>query len=299
MTPPLPTFLLAGAPKSGSSAFWAALRQHPDVFAPAQKEPFYFDFNWERGLGWYRAWFEEWAGERAVGEATVWYMRRDGVPERIASVIPDVRLVFLLREPAARAYSNFTHDRRDGRYPFDLGFSKFVRDEALRDGRGIVRAGRYDDHLERFRRHFSDEQMLVVLTDDLRRDPPAVLQRTFEHLGVDPAFAPGAVPQQNVSWGLRRLGVLRGLDVLWRPVGRVTGARSPAQSLWARSRHVRQLFWDRASRPAPLRPEDRAYLEALYRPHVEALARLLGRPLTEWGLPDGPRDPSAPLWSGL
>ena len=93
---PLPTFILAGAPKAGSSAFWHYIRQHPDIYLPDEKEPFFFDFNFEKGLDWYESKFDGHNGEAAIGEATVWYMRWRSVPERIHSLLPDVKLIFLL-----------------------------------------------------------------------------------------------------------------------------------------------------------------------------------------------------------
>ena len=280
---PLPTFILAGAPKAGSSAFWHYIRQHPDIYLPAEKEPFFFDFNFDKGVDWYAAKFEGHDGEKAIGEATVWYMRWREVPERMHRVLPDVKLIFLLRHPTERAYSNFNHDYRDGRYPYDMSFSDFIRSPD-RDGRGIIMAGYYDVHLERFRRYFSDEQMLLLLTDDLRRDPKGTFRKTFAFLGVDPEFEPIHEERKNVSWWVGDLGLLRGLDRAWRPIKRLCGW-SPVQSAWKGSRHFRRLFWDRESRPPEMALQDRAYLDALYRPHIERLAIQIGRPLTEWGLP--------------
>ena len=288
---PLPNFILAGAPKSGSSAFWHYLRQHPDVYFPDEKEPFFFDFKFDKGVDWYASKFDGHHGETAVGEATVWYMRWKEVPARMHSVLPDVKLIFLLRHPTDRAYSNFNHDYRDGRYPYDLTFSEFVRSEG-QDDRGIVMGGFYDVHLDRFRRFYPDDQMLVLLTDDLRRDRDGVLRRTFEFLGVDPDFRPEDTEKRNVSWWVSGTGALRAFDRVWQPVQRATGW-SPTRKLWKESRHFRQLFFDRESRPPPMLPDDRAYLNALYRPHIERLARQIGRPLTEWGLPSDGEAPEA------
>ena len=288
----LPTFILAGAPKAGSSAFWHYLRQHPEVYLPAEKEPFFFDFNFDKGVEWYADKFAGHRGETAVGEATVWYMRWKEVPERMHSVLPDVKLIFLLRNPTDRAYSNFNHDYRDGRYPYDRTFSDLIRSED-RDDRGIVMAGFYDEHLDRFRRYYSDDQILVLLTDDLRTDRDDALRRTFEFLGVDPTFRPEDTERRNVSWWMSGLEALRAFDAIWRPVEHVTGW-SPTKQLWRRSRHFRQLFWDRDTRPPPMLPQDRAFLDDLYRPHLERLAVQIGRPLDEWGGRPAPEASGSP-----
>lgn len=67
---PLPTFIISGAPKSGTSSLWSYVRQHPNVFMPDPKEIGFFDYNYDRGLEWYRKKFRGHDGEEAVGEAT-------------------------------------------------------------------------------------------------------------------------------------------------------------------------------------------------------------------------------------
>ena len=111
-------------------------------------------------------------------------MRWRSVPEPIHSLLPDVKLIFLLRHPTDRAYSNFNHDYRDGRDPYDMSFSDFLLSPD-RDQRGIIMAGYYDVHLKRFLRHFREDQILVLLTDELRRDPQETFRKTFSFLGVD------------------------------------------------------------------------------------------------------------------
>ncbi len=99
-------FFLAGAPKSGTSSLAYLLNFHPEIFIPYQKELFFFDFNYHRGIEWYSQFFEQ-DDSRFIGDATPWYMSWDSVPERISKHFPDARVVFILREPAARAWSHY------------------------------------------------------------------------------------------------------------------------------------------------------------------------------------------------
>ncbi|HEX6473777.1 MAG TPA: sulfotransferase, partial [Candidatus Limnocylindria bacterium] len=131
----LPNFLVIGAAKSGTTALWSLLRQHPQVFMPALKEPHHFAFDADQpapqfrgpganlhrdavtGTDAYRALFAD-AGEAlAVGEASATYLYVAASVERIRAAIPDARLVAILRQPADRAYSSYLHLKRQGREP--------------------------------------------------------------------------------------------------------------------------------------------------------------------------------------
>lgn len=110
----LPTFIVVGAMKAGTTSLAAYLGSHPEVFVTTPKEARFFgsssDENWPRGLGWYRQLFTSSAGARARGEASPGYTMAPHVPhvpERIASVVPDVRLVYLLRNPVGRIRSAY------------------------------------------------------------------------------------------------------------------------------------------------------------------------------------------------
>ena len=115
----LPTFLIIGAMKGGTTSLHRYLRQHPEVFMPARKELNFFldeytgppidppeERNWSRGIAWYKHQFADVARERAVGEASANYSRYPtypGVAESIAAVVPNVRLVYLVRNPIDRS----------------------------------------------------------------------------------------------------------------------------------------------------------------------------------------------------
>src|SRR3954447_8551846 len=107
----LPSFLVIGAKKAGSTSMHRYLASHPDVFMPAEKHlDFFSGETWERGVDWYAEQFAK--GDRcaARGEASNSYAAHpvvQGVPARIASVVPDVRLVYVIREPIARITSHY------------------------------------------------------------------------------------------------------------------------------------------------------------------------------------------------
>ena len=127
----LPTFLIIGTMKGGTTSLHRYLRQHPEVFMPERKELNFFldeyagppidppeERNWSRGITWYERQFAGAERERAVGEASANYSRYPtypGVAERIAEVVPKVKIIYLVRNPIDRVFSHYLHDVANGR----------------------------------------------------------------------------------------------------------------------------------------------------------------------------------------
>jgi hypothetical protein len=238
-----PNFLIIGAAKSGTTALWSFVRQHPDVFMPAVKEPQYFAFaEGERptfgGPGatigraitsrvGYEALFADAGDARAVGEASNLYLYREQAPARIAGELPDVRLIAILRQPAERAFSSYQHLKRQGREPApDFASALALEAERIREGWGFLwryrDLGFYGRQLGRYLDRFPRERVLVHLYEDLQEAPEATLRRTFEFLGVDPDFSPDLTARPNRG-GVPRTG--------WR--GALLSRRNPARRLLA------------------------------------------------------------------
>lgn len=277
---PLPDFILAGAPKAGTSSLWNYIRQHPDVFMPEDKELFFFDFKYDRGVEWYKQCFDGHADESAIGEATVWYMRWQPVPERMHAVLPDVKLIFVLRNPIDRARSNFWHDFRDGQYPFSMSFSDFIR-SPIRNNRTIMSSGYYHQHLKRFEQYFDRDQFLILLFEDVRQQPQNTLEQVYSFLDVDPSFTPNLERKLNVSWGFRYLDALRTVNRALPTLDALDG-NTPLTWLWREYRHFRQIFWAKGTRPPSMSSEDRAYLQDHYADHNTRLSEYLDRDLSHW-----------------
>src|SRR5947209_8592328 len=126
---PLPNFLILGAQKAGTTALYAYLRWHPEITGPSFKEVSFFDRHYARGERWYRAHFP--ARRRPfVGEASPSYLFHPLVPERVARLLPDARLVAILRNPVDRAFSHYQHEVSLGREP--LSFEEAVAHEEER-----------------------------------------------------------------------------------------------------------------------------------------------------------------------
>jgi Sulfotransferase domain len=209
---PLPTFLVIGAQKSATRWLKANLSEHPDMFVAPQEVGYFHDPDRVRddGPAWYRAQFAGWGGEAHVGEGTpgymIWHHRPADIAERIHVLVPDVRLVALLRNPVDRALSAFVHFQRWGKIDDDADPLTMIRQEVASGSfndtrppetfvRGwggpqtLVTGGWYGASLDPFVERFGG-QLQVVLHDDVVADPAGVYRSVLVHLGADPAFVP-------------------------------------------------------------------------------------------------------------
>ena len=185
----LPTFLICGIQKGGTTALHAYLASHPDVFCPERKELNFFDQHWEQGLDWYTEFFKDAPDTRipgkAIGEASPHYMRFAHVAERIQQTLPNARLLFILRDPVARAYSNYTYNLGRGQQDPNESFEAAIASSEGRER--YLDKGFYLRDLQAFERVIGRDSMRVFFAEDLRQDPSAVLKQAFDFIGVDPA----------------------------------------------------------------------------------------------------------------
>jgi len=199
----LPDFLVIGAQKAGTTALYAYLRWHPAIAGPFWKEVSFFDRHWSRGEAWYRGQFPLRRNGRLVGEASPSYVFHPLAPERVYSLVPDVRLVVLLREPGDRAYSQYQHEVALGREPLSFEDALEAEEERLEgevarlrsDPRAFSRAwwdhtyasrGLYADQLERWFELFPREQVLALTTEELGARPGETYATVLSFLGAPP-----------------------------------------------------------------------------------------------------------------
>jgi len=200
---PLPDFLVIGAQKAGTTALYAYLRWHPAITGPSWKEVSFFDRHWWRGSAWYRGQFPLGAGERLVGEASPSYLFHPLAPERAHSLVPDAKLIALVRNPVDRAYSQYQHEVALGREPLSFEDALAAEEERTRgeverliaDPRAFSHAwwdhtyaarGRYAEQLERWLAVFPRDQLLVVSTEELGERPAETYASILEFLGAEP-----------------------------------------------------------------------------------------------------------------
>jgi hypothetical protein len=210
----LPDAMVIGAMKSGTSSLHYYLTQHPQVVPPLRKEVHYFDLNFGRGESWYRANFGR-AGQHGVNiDSSPYYLFHPQVPQRAHALVPEARLIVLLRDPVRRAYSHYWHERDKGREP--LSFEDAIAAEPDRVSRDHERLangeierseahqyfsylarGRYAEQLERWLRVYPREQLLVLRFEDLAQEPLPVVNSSLHFLGLSPMAAAKVEPRNT------------------------------------------------------------------------------------------------------
>lgn len=277
----VPSFFVIGAQKAGTTSLHHYLRAHPEVFVPAQKELDFFieERAWGRGVGWYEAQFAAAAPYQRCGEIDPEYSAYpafEGVPERIAGLCPDARLVYVLRHPIDRMKSAYLHAISNNTEYRSLS-------AALAHNLDLLTRSLYALQLEQYLLHFPREQILLVTTEDLREDRAGTVARIFEFIGVDPD-----VPIEGLERDHNRSDE-RSVPRLWVTLA----ARRPrlqASVGRARSRSPGWLqpVWWRAPSPreTTMASEVEEWLRRRLRPDLLRLRSHLAPSFDAWGLLD-------------
>jgi hypothetical protein len=275
----LPNLIVIGAQKCGTSVLHYYLGLHPEVTMSRPKELNFFieERNWPRGVDWYRGQFD--SNAKVRGEASPNYSaypQHQGVPERMAQVVPDARLIYMVRDPLARIAAHWVHNYAKRREKGTLA------ETLIHPSTSYVDRSLYAMQLERFLAHYPKERILVFQQSELRHQRMETLRRVFEFLGVDPDFTHPRFEQERHQTA-RKTRATR-LAVRLEKLGRSRrGRRLPAN------------FWLVLDDRLPLRrtikrPDVAAALptETLdkLRADAERLRELTGRDFSNWTLWD-------------
>jgi hypothetical protein len=209
----LPNFLILGAQKCGTTSLFSELAEHPSVLPALTKEVHYFDRCPERTVDWYRAHFPRRArvdemsrdlGRLGItGEASPFYLFDPGCAPRIHALLPDAKLIVLLRNPVDRAYSHYQHARRRGWETLDFESALDAEPDRLAAEAAVSTAGRcyrgsahrrfsyaargrYADQIARYLDHYPRSSLLVLESEDYAREPARVYAEAIEFLGLEP-----------------------------------------------------------------------------------------------------------------
>lgn len=282
----LPTFVIIGAHKGGTTSLHAYLREHPDVFMTTVQEPCFFALEGQsrrnpdgtpsrpmlQAQGAAYTWpeyvelFREVRDERAIGEKSPIYLPNPQAPHRIKQYLPDVRLIAVLRQPGDRAFSHYRMNVGSGseKLPFDQAVKRELERTHLRPGvvQPYLRYGFYADSVARYKEVFPPEQLRFYLYDDFSADTPGVVADIFRYIGVDPTFTPRTDVRHNARPQRNRPLKSRIRSHVAASVPRAVGLERPPTT--ALSTATRRRLLD------------------IYRPDILKLQDLLSRDLSAW-----------------
>ncbi len=257
----LPNFLIPGAEKAGTTSLKNYLFEHPEIYM-VEKEIHFFDKNWDKGITWYEEKFSNYDNKKVIGEKTPGYMYTD--VKRIKSVLPDIKLIFLLRNPVDRAYSQYWHDVRKGRE--NLTFEEAIRKENTT----YKERGKYIIYLKKFEEHYKKSNMMFLLTEDLKNNRLESVRSVLEFLDVDENYKFKDLGEENVG-GMPRSKFI---------------AKFAEKKAIKNSPHLYRLIkmvnLKRKGKLPEIKKESRKYLEEYFSKYNEELSKFTGLNLDKW-----------------
>jgi hypothetical protein len=180
----LPRFLIIGAMKAGTTSLYHYLNLHPEISMSRIKETdFFCEKNFKKGLEWYKKMFP--ANSRIKGEASTNYSKypaETGVPERIYQTLPNVKIIYVLRDPINRLLSHVHHNLLKGDEREDHYIGKLRNPESH-----YINCSRYYMQLEKYFPFFPKEQILILTAEELRENTPDTMKKIFEFLNLNNA----------------------------------------------------------------------------------------------------------------
>jgi hypothetical protein len=310
----LPDFFVVGHAKSGTTALYAMLKSHPQVFMPDGKEPWYFATELHERppprpegiaatLDEYAALFTGASPEQRVGEASALYLWSRTAAAGIAAACPEGRIIAILREPASFLRSlhfQFVETYVESEADFRTALAL---EEQRRAGREIPRYTywpqtllysehvRYVEQLRRYREHFGAERMKVLIYDDLRADNAGTVREVLRFVGVDAAL-PFKVTEANPTVSVRsqRLHhLIHALSVGRGPLSLAAKGSLKAITPTGLRRRALQATKQRFLYTEPQPPDAELMLDLRRRlkGEVQALSEYLDRDLVSlWGYDD-------------
>jgi len=174
----LPEIIIVGATKCGTTALWYNLDKHPDIFmAPKSKTSIEMHFwkstSWKKGLDWYKTRFPT---KKLAGEKSAAYFANKQAFKTMHKYIPDVKLIFCVRNPVDRAYSNFQMNKKARKVSV---FNRNIFNQRY------AAHGKYINFIERnILKHYPQDQLHICVTEHMKKNPTEEMRKVFEFIGV-------------------------------------------------------------------------------------------------------------------
>jgi hypothetical protein len=186
----LPDFICIGVQRAGTTWLYECLKEHPDVFVPETKELHFFNDNFEKGIEFYSNFFEEAdPTSQVIGELTPNYYHDEKALKRIHEVLPNVKIILVLREPVSRAYSHYQLSSTNQ-------CKGMTFDQALQETPIIKTLSLQSTFVKQVLSLFPSENIHIQIYDDLRERPQHFISEIFNFLKVNASFTPSSIDKR-------------------------------------------------------------------------------------------------------
>lgn len=283
----LPNFLCIGAPKCATTWLFQCLYEHPAVYIPDFKEVNFFTVcRWgadyeTKGIDYYTELFGAARRDQIIGDFSPNLLHDPHAPERVKMLLPDARLIVMIRNPIERSRSHYYYVRNRTHYR-SHSLQDLVEDPSA-DRAAVLSQGLYGQQLEHWLDHFPMEQFLVIRTEEVRDAPEQLFRRACEFVGADPSFVPPSLRQVANPARSVRFPALYGLNLHFSRLLATHGFDQVRVVLKRAgvARWVRRVNETPTDNP-PLTDQEIHDLAAFYRRDTARLSQLLGRDYTDW-----------------
>ena len=194
-------FIGVGAAKAGTTWLAKCLEEHPEIAMATIKEVNYFNrgdfysdnksWNYEKGIEWYESQFPADFENKVSGEFSVDYLYDENTPELIKNDFPDVKILIVLRTPIERLQSIYWWRRYT-----DKVEGAETLEQAIKQNPKYIQNMKYHSYIKKYYDLFSKDNVLILLHDDVKKNPRQVLKKTYSFLDVEPNFKPAVLNKQ-------------------------------------------------------------------------------------------------------
>lgn len=278
-----PNFIIVGTAKGGTKSLLNYLSQHPDIYTVGI-ETHFFDRDYKKGLEYYSKFFDGWNGEKAIGEKTPKYMFSNEAPKRIYELNPDMKLIFLLRNPVSRAYSNYIHSYRAGieLYSFETRIKNELNPNAssnrfnLNDVEYIER-GKYAEQIKRYMKYFNKKNMLFIISEEFWKNEVETVKKVCKFLDVeDKSNLIDFTRRGNIGFFPRNRFISLSVGV-FKKYNKITYLKPVEKALVK----FNNKFNNGGVYP-PMDDEIKGILKDFFRPHNQELTKLIDVDVKDW-----------------